>query len=152
MTKPSSMRSTLDVAFEPAGSCITDAELQAELKRFDLQLPDEYVAFLLHVNGGVPERASFSFGAGDDANASIVGILYGVRVGREAFDLLHYNIPPRVRQTGLLLIGQDVGGNDLAMRVQKGFGHGEICFIDHEIEEHAVQPIRVAASFAVQHA
>jgi cell wall assembly regulator SMI1 len=124
------------------------AKLEAFEAKIGSRLPDEYRAFLLEHNGGLPDKRAFM--APDDpldedsewSERELVGF-YGlheqnVPIREETMGAFKLSDAWRDLQTDvpgntLLPISQDTGGSYVCIDISRN-NFGEVCFFDHEYE------------------
>jgi hypothetical protein len=119
----------------------SDREVSAFERTIGVRLPEEYRAFLLASNGGVPATATFDF---EDAvsgrrDASSIQHFFGIHEGEignlRAVTATYMERLPH----GLLPVARDDGGNLICLAIA-GPRKGEVLFWDHDHEAEEGEP------------
>ncbi|MRG98460.1 SMI1/KNR4 family protein [Polyangium spumosum] len=126
------MQATIDNPYGPTSR----AEIAQFETRQKLSLPDEYKAFLLKYNGGMPTPNGFAI-PGWHGQESSLGVFYGIHEHPDysldgACETYEERVP-----ADLIPIGTDAFGNNVCMG-WKGKRRGKVYFWDHEdeLDEH----------------
>ncbi|WP_375580439.1 SMI1/KNR4 family protein [Marivirga tractuosa] len=113
----------------------TTSDIKTFEKKYGLQLPEDYIDYLLTHNGGSPEACLFT--KNKELGYLILNEFYGLLTIDDQDDLA-YNlgifdgrIPKRC-----IAIGGDPGGNQYCLDVSNTASIGHIYFWDHEEEIH----------------
>ena len=111
------------------GPPIDEARLRALEETIGATLPDDYRAFMLEYNGGVPEQEVFTF---DKRNKSSVNYFNSIDHENQALDLMEawQVLKPRLPKE-VFPIGDDNGGATIAI-VVSGPRRGEVWFCTEE--------------------
>lgn len=127
------------------GPKIGNTELEAFEKRHKLSLPEDYRAFMLEYNGGMPIPQVFD----SETTSTVVEVLFSLKPG-DPFDL---NLAcmsldwEDAYQRGIICIGRDSCGSQIFLAT-KGRDLGTIYFFDRE---ETLRPksgaVRIAGSF-----
>jgi len=116
---------------------LSSADLASLEQRLRIKLPDDYRAFLLRHNGGVPERAGFRFKDDPDPDSgSMVNRFLAVYDGRyDNFEQTFQTFKGREPRlpAELVPIARDPGGNVICIATA-GPNTGAVYFWDHERE------------------
>ncbi|KWW21751.1 SMI1 / KNR4 family protein [Peribacillus simplex] len=99
-------------------------------QEYDVNLPKQYVDFLLKYNGGYPQESNFKIS--DDEGESLVNKFYGIGDMKsnlaKVFEVLEGEIPDE-----FISIANDPGGNEILLGVS-GEYQGKVYFWNHDIE------------------
>ncbi len=95
-----------------------------------IKLPEKYITFLLHWNGGYTEPSFFKISK--EQGSSVVNVLNGIGDMydnlEKVIDMYEYRLPK-----GFIPIGDDPGGNVICLGTIEPY-HEKIYFWDHENE------------------
>lgn len=109
---------------------ITINEVREFEGQYALNLPKQYIDFLLKYNGGYPEASTFKIS--DDEGESIVNKFYGIGDMKgnlaKVFEALDGELPE-----GCISIGSDSGGNEICIGISEEY-FGKIYFWMHDME------------------
>ena len=121
----------MSVVFRTTFPPTSDEALTAFEQQIGEPLPADYRSFLLKTNGGEqPDPEGFRVETGE---GSMLAILYPVGDGT-GYDLTaHFNHMKEELPSGVIPIGQDIGGNAICLAVA-GEDTGAVLFMDHEVE------------------
>ena len=128
---------------------LDEARLRVFAAEIGARLPDDYRAFLLEHNGGLPVPSDFSLGAGH--GDSTLHHTYGLHAGPEYFRLDDtYEVYRGRLPASLLAIADDSSGNAICIGL-RGEERAKVYFWDHEGESDPPtwdNVIELAPSFA----
>jgi len=127
---------------QKTGAQLTEADILGLGKQFEVRIPDDYKAFMLENNGGIPEEDwafDFIVYGGEDPTSSVINYFHTIYPQEEGgYDSLRraFSIS---RDEGyspawLIPIGSDPGGNIVFLDGSEE-GNGKVLFGDHELED-----------------
>ncbi|MEO3943985.1 SMI1/KNR4 family protein [Gorillibacterium sp. CAU 1737] len=120
---------------------LTELRLQEFEKRYGIDLPPSYRAFLLKFNGGYPTPSFFFIS--DEQGVGMVNIFYGIG---EMYDNLDKKMDlfDDLLEIGLFPIADDSGGNQICLGLTEGTS-GQIFFWIHDEDPEDMQNVHFLA-------
>jgi hypothetical protein len=126
----------MSLTFSNSGKKINLSDIKDFQNKFKLNLPNEYIDFLLKYNGGIPNSVYF---LEDDSD---VVINFFLSLGREEFNIEEYYIDMVIEQKNIpndiLPIAEDAFGNIICISCRET-DYGKIYFWDHEDGESLIE-------------